>query len=88
MTDIVTILKQAVAENASDVFLVAGRSCSFRKNGAIHPVDAERLLPPDTEALLKAIYTLAGNRDMTARARRRRLRLCHPGGIPLPCQRL
>ncbi len=64
--DIVTILKQAVNEQASDVFIVAGLPCSFRKNGTLQRINEERLLPPDTEALLTAIYQLAGNRDMTA----------------------
>ena len=64
--DIVTILKQAVADRASDVFLVAGLPCSFRVNGVIHQVDDERLLPPDTDELLQEIYRLAGERDMTS----------------------
>ena len=63
--DIITILKQAVAEQASDVFLVAGLPCSFRKNGALQRINDERLLPPDTEALLSEIYHLANERDMT-----------------------
>ena len=61
--DIVTILKQAVADRASDVFLVAGLPCSFRVNGVIHQVDDERLLPPDTDELLQEIYRLAGERS-------------------------
>ncbi len=64
--DIVTILKQAVGENASDVFIVAGLPCSFRKNGTLYQINEERLLPPDTESLLNDIYMLAGSRDMTA----------------------
>lgn len=64
--DIVTILKQAVGENASDVFIVAGLPCSFRKNGTLYRINEERLLPPDTEDLLNNIYRLAGSRDMTA----------------------
>ena len=64
--DIVTILKQAVGENASDVFIVAGLPCSFRKNGTLYQINEERLLPPDTEDLLNNIYRLAGSRDMTA----------------------
>lgn len=54
------ILEQAVRENASDVFIVAGLPVSFRKNGVIRRVGTERLLPPDTEDLLKEIYQLAG----------------------------
>lgn len=62
--DIQTILQQAVSENASDVFIVAGLPVSFRKNGVINQINGERLLPPDTELLLKEIYKLADNRDI------------------------
>lgn len=66
MDDIQTILQQAVSENASDVFIVAGRPVSFRKNGIIYTIDDARLLPPDTEAMLKEIYKLADNRDLAS----------------------
>lgn len=64
--DIQTILQQAVSENASDVFIVAGRPVSFRKNGVIYTINDERLLPPDTEAILTEIYKLADDRDLAA----------------------
>lgn len=59
------LLKQAVSEQVSDVFIVAGRPVSFRKNGLIHKIDDCRLLPADTEELLHEIYTLAENRDFS-----------------------
>ena len=58
------MLEQAVAENASDIFLVAGRPLSLRKNGILSMENEERLLPDDTAAFLKEIYELADNRDM------------------------
>ena len=64
--DIQTILQQAVSENASDVFIVAGLPVSFRKNGVIYKVSGERLLPPDTELLVKEIYKLADDRDVSS----------------------
>lgn len=63
--DIQTILRRAVEEKASDVFIVAGLPVSFRKNGVIVREDGDRLLPEDTEALLKEIYSSAGNRDIS-----------------------
>ena len=57
------LLKQAVADQASDVFIVAGLPVSVRKNNTIRRTGEERLLPPDTETLLKEIYELAGHRD-------------------------
>ena len=58
------MLEQAVAENASDIFLVAGRPLSLRKNGVLSMENEERLLPDETAAFLKEIYELADNRDM------------------------
>lgn len=63
--DIKQILQQAVKDRASDVFIVAGLPVSLRKNGVISRLDDNRLLPPDTEALLSQIYELAGNRDLS-----------------------
>ena len=62
--NIQTILEQAVSEHASDVFIVAGLPVSVRKNGVIHQVNEEKLLPSDTESLLKEIYELADHRDI------------------------
>ena len=59
------LLKKAVDEQVSDVFVVAGRPVSFRKNGLIHKIDDDRLLPQHTDTLLHEIYTLAENRDFT-----------------------
>lgn len=59
------LLKKAVDEQVSDVFIVAGRPVSFRKNGLIHKIDDDRLLPQHTDALLHEIYTLAENRDFS-----------------------
>ena len=59
------LLKKAVDEQVSDVFVVAGRPVSFRKNGLIHKIDDDRLMPQHTDALLHEIYTLAENRDFT-----------------------
>lgn len=59
------ILRQAIAEKASDVFFVAGLPVSFRKQGVISQLNDERLLPADTEVLLTEIYEQAGGRDMS-----------------------
>lgn len=58
------ILKQAIVEQASDVFIVAGLPVSLRKNGIISQLDEQRLLPEDTETLLTEIYAQAGGRAM------------------------
>lgn len=58
------ILEQAIEEKASDVFIVSGLPVSFRKDGVIGRVNDDRLLPPDTEALLTEIYQHASDRDL------------------------
>ena len=63
MAELMDYLTQAVERRASDLFFVAGGSASAKVEGQIMPLDDERLLPPKTEELLRAIYQLAG-RDM------------------------
>ncbi len=58
------VLRQAVEQNASDVFLVAGLPLSYKINGRIQEQAVDRLLPPDTEELITDIYQLADNRNM------------------------
>ena len=62
--NITEILQKAVAEKASDIFIVAGLPVSLRKNGIISRLDEIRLLPPDTEELISQIYSMAGNREL------------------------
>lgn len=62
--DITEILKRAVEENASDVFIIAGLPISIRKSNSVIRLDDDRLLPPDTAELVTQIYELAGGRDM------------------------
>ena len=62
--NITEILQKAVAEKASDIFIVAGLPVYLRKNGIISRLDETRLLPPDTEALISQIYSMAGNREL------------------------
>ena len=62
--DLVKLLTDAVADNASDVFIVAGRPFSYKKNNTVVEV-AERLMPENTNALVNIIYELAGGRDIS-----------------------
>ena len=61
--NIYKILEYAVIEKASDVFIVAGRSVSIRKNKSIQQLSEDNLHPTQTQTLLQEIYDLAG-RDM------------------------
>ena len=53
---------------ASDLFLVAGGPVSVKQDGRIRPIDEERLLPPDTKALISQVFELA-ERPMDGYAR-------------------
>ena len=59
--DIAQILTDAVAKEASDVFIVAGSPVAFRIGGAILPQEGGALKPADTERLVREIYAAAGS---------------------------
>jgi twitching motility protein PilT len=56
-------LSSAAREHASDIFIVAGRPLSIKVQGQLIPID-DRLMPDDTENMIRDIYQLAGNRTM------------------------
>jgi len=60
MEGIVACLKQAAEENASDLFLVVGKPISIKQEGVIRPIQEKVLMPPESEALIRELYTLAG----------------------------
>ncbi len=63
MSDLMKYLEQAVADQASDLFLVAGGPVSAKLEGRICPMRDTKLLPPDTQSLISEIYSMA-NRSM------------------------
>lgn len=56
--DVKELLKQAVLENASDIFIVAGLPVSYRLDGSIVRKSEHKLTPADTSDLLRQIYEL------------------------------
>jgi len=52
-------LKKAVKEGASDIFIGAGRSISFKKNGTIIQQEGGALTPFDSEMLITDLYALS-----------------------------
>ena len=53
-------LERAVADQASDLFFVAGGPACEKLDGRLQHTDEERLLPRDTERIVKALYATAG----------------------------
>ena len=60
MESILTYLRQAVAQQASDLFVVAGKAISMKKEGVIQPLEEQRAMPDDTEFLVRELYSLGG----------------------------
>lgn len=59
MAELTEYLERAVADKASDLFIVAGSAVSEKAEGDIRPISEGKKLPPDTEQLICAIYALA-----------------------------
>lgn len=57
---IMKYLEQAVADQASDLFLVAGSPACEKLEGRIRQTGEIKLFPADTEALVSEIYAMAG----------------------------
>lgn len=62
--DVITLLKNAVEKNASDIFIVAGRPLAYTVDGEINSADEIRLKPQDTLDILTGIYALLPDRTM------------------------
>lgn len=69
MTDWMEMLKKAVADQASDVFFVAGKCACEKVDGHIRSLSDDRLMPADTEAIIKSLYE-AADRSMELYLRR------------------
>ena len=59
MTDWLKLLEKALADQASDVFFVAGKCPCEKVEGHIRPLADERLMPEDTEQIIRSLYEAA-----------------------------
>lgn len=62
-TNASSILENATQAHASDIFIVAGLPLSYKVNGIIHS-EGDRLMPSDTETLIRGIFALASDRPI------------------------
>lgn len=60
MTQWMEYLKTAVADQASDVFFVAGKPACEKRENHIRPIAEARLTPADTEKMVSDMYRAAG----------------------------
>ena len=63
--ELLTLLKQAVQIQASDIFIIAGRPAAFGINYNIENYDENVLNPNNTKALIEGIYGLTNGRKST-----------------------
>lgn len=63
--NIIETLRDIKNENASDIFIVAGRPLTYKVNGKMKTYSDSRMMPDDCSEFVKEIYHLADNRDMT-----------------------
>lgn len=61
----INFLTQTTELGASDLFIVAGRPLSYKKDGRIMTLNNEWAMPDQTEALIREIYHLAGGREIS-----------------------
>lgn len=60
MTGLEEVLRKAVTDSASDIFIVAGGCLSYKVDGEIRPMEeSSRLSPSDTEQFIDEIYQYA-----------------------------
>ena len=64
MVSLETLLRDAVLQEASDIYIIAGLPATFRMNGRIARLDENRLMPGDTQRLLEELYRLAEERSL------------------------
>lgn len=60
MYNIDDLLKSAVSQNASDLFIISGLPVSYKIHGKIIPQSDEMILPPITKYIIDEIYRYAG----------------------------
>ena len=49
------LLRDAVQQDASDIYIIAGMPATFRANGLIHQMGTRKLMPPDTQEILDTL---------------------------------
>ena len=59
MRELLDYLEQAVADQASDLFIVAGGPVSEKMDGRLRPISGEKVFPGETERLIMGLYAMA-----------------------------
>ena len=59
------VLENITKNNASDIFVVAGRPLTYKMNGKMHTYDDCIMKPNTCQEFITEIYHLADDRDMS-----------------------
>lgn len=62
--ELIDILQRTLQIGGSDVFIIPGSPARVKVHGQMEAATPERLLPADTEELIRQTYELAGNRNV------------------------
>ena len=57
-------LTLSAKEEASDLFIVAGLPLTMKVNGVMRRINEEKMMPQDTEKIIREIYEKALDRDI------------------------
>ncbi len=61
--DLKQLLMEALTMGGADIFIVPGSPAVVKCEGKLHTLTQEKLLPKDTEELVRQAYALSSNRD-------------------------
>lgn len=53
------LLQQSIQNNASDIFVIAGKELCIKKDGEIMPVSQQKTTPDDSASIVNSLYELA-----------------------------
>ena len=62
--NVLQLFKQAVEQEASDIFLIPGMPFSYKIGGKIVYLGEEKIFPEEMDKIIMQIYELAGHRDI------------------------
>jgi len=62
---IIDLLSEITTQGASDIFIIAGLPLSYKLNNRLINHSEEKMMPDTTAQMIREIYTLAGNRELS-----------------------
>ena len=57
------MLKRAIGEDVSDIFITSGTPVMFKRDGVIAPIDDRRVMPDTARQIIEQIFAMAPGQD-------------------------